>query len=72
MEHRVFINYKGLMDKDIKLWIKWCEMNVGSIEKDWWQQEVTDNWEGNTSCWYFRKQEDADKFCFYVNLARTT
>lgn len=71
MEHRVFINYNGLSDDDQPLWIKWCQINVGLIEKDWWQQEITDNWDNNTSCWYFKNKTDADKFNFYVNLART-
>ena len=70
LEHRSFIQYKGLSDIDQSRWIEWCNMNVGLIEHDWWMQDVTDNWDGNTSCWYFKDKETADKFGFYVKLTR--
>lgn len=72
MEHRVFITYNGLTDQDANRWVEWCTENLGVFGENWWQQEVTDNWEGNTSCWYFKTEQDAEKFNFFVNLARTT
>ena len=71
MEHRVFITYSGLSDPDQHRWIDWCNTNMGVFGETWWQQEVTDNWDGNTSCWYFKTEQDAERFNFYVNLSRT-
>ncbi len=70
LEYRAFVQYPGIVDKNHDRWTTWCNENVGLIEHDWWVQDVTDYWENNTACWYFRDQETADAFEFYVRLAK--
>ena len=68
MDYRVFVTYNGLT---CPLWIdSYLKENFGVFEKDWWCQCVTDNWDCNTNCYYFRREGQADRFEFIARLAK--
>lgn len=68
MDYRVFVTFEGLSPP---LWIEeYLKENFGTFGKEWWAQCVTDNWDNNTNCYYFKSKEQADKFEFIYRLAK--
>ena len=68
MDYRVFVTYEGLSPP---FWIEeYLKENFGTFGKEWWAQSVTDNWDNNTNCYYFKSKEQADKFEFIYRLAK--
>ena len=67
MEHRVFVTYDGLSPPT---WIDgYLKDNFGTFGEEWWAQCVTDSWDNNTNCYYFKCKEQANKFEFIARLA---
>ena len=68
MDHRVFVTYDGL---NAPKWIdEYLKDNFGTLGEEWWAQCVTDRWDSNTNCYYFKSKGQADRFEFIARLAR--
>tara|TARA_B110001454_G_scaffold218226_1_gene245654 strand:- start:959 stop:1192 length:234 start_codon:yes stop_codon:yes gene_type:complete len=71
MEYRIFIHYNTQDMTDSVEWFeKYLKENLSNKGAKWWCQDVTDYWDYNTRCYYFRNQADADKFRFVYKMTR--
>ncbi len=71
MEYRIFIRYNVQDSDDSVGWFElYLDENLSRKGDKWWCQDVTDYWDWNTRCYYFRDQETADKFKFIYKMTK--
>ena len=68
---RIFIHYSTEnMTNSVDWFEKYLDENLSRKGDKWWCQDVTDYWDNNTRCYYFRTKKVAEKFRFVYKMSR--